>query len=822
MGAKYYIYCIIAVVLLYSCSTNINLERSLKLSGENRLELKKVLRHYSQDPSDSLRLKAAEYLIEHMDAHYSYTSPELDNYYHLLDSIFSLNEIYGEATAMQDSLLNQLHFPIGHYKYLLDLHSISSEFLIDNIDRAFEAWESPYVKDLVFEDFCEYLLPYKMDNEYPDFWRSAYYDSIAPYAKAFLDTTIQTDRGLIWNKESLVLNGEEYVELPTDLFQKYSEFTVSCQVHPAELRLYARVFDFGFDENYSIGFTPYGWDWRSMLQINLDKANIVGADTLSTSCFTHIALSWSDNFFHFYVDGALKSRVNATLDMKRLIHNYIGQSQYKENVPFIGEIKDFRLYNRELNYFEIQSLAGIDKEIGTKESLQELVWKIRDLYYIYIIYESLMPGGYRPSQLMKMKKGSCYNYSILGTYIYRSLGIPSGIDYTPQWANRSMGHSWNVLYTGKEHHMEDYSFSALWDTIGSSLKSRDEKISKVFRMTYAKQPDTPVLNKRKKESIPAAFMTPCIKDVTNLYLDCADIRVSLLSRPANNQYHPYLCNFDNQNWVPIHWGKVKGKQAYFEKMGKGVAYLPAYFDETGVVPAGHPFVLTEEGTIQYLIPEMSKLQKLTLTRKYHLSNIAGKGELLLGGRFEVANKSDFSDSKIVYEVNEIPEICYNTVDLNLDAAYRYFRYMAPQESRGDISEIEIWSEGHKLTGKLIGNLNCPEESKAENAFDGNPLTTYVCHWGEQGCVGLDFGQAMEISSLRFLPRNDDNFIKEGEDYELFYWNNRWVSLGRQTGTSEQYLAYEDAPLNALFLLRNLTKGREERIFTYENGEQVWW
>ncbi|MCL2329299.1 MAG: hypothetical protein FWC39_12410, partial [Bacteroidetes bacterium] len=93
----------------------------------------------------------------------------------------------------------------------------------------------------------------------------------------------------------------------------------------------------------------------------------------------------------------------------------------------------------------------------------------------------------------------------------------------------------------------------------------------------------------------------------------------------------------------------------------------------------------------------------------------------------------------------------------------------------------------------------------------------------RGWVGLDFGKPVNIANFRFLPRNDDNFIKEGEEYELFYWDNyQWNSLGRQTGTSKQYLEYTNAPSNALFWLRNLTKGREERIFTYENGVQIWW
>jgi len=87
---------------------------------------------------------------------------------------------------------------------------------------------------------------------------------------------------------------------------------------------------------------------------------------------------------------------------------------------------------------------------------------------------------------------------------------------------------------------------------------------------------------------------------------------------------------------------------------------------------------------------------------------------------------------------------------------------------------------------------------------------------------MDLKQRTALSGFRFLPWNDDNFIKEGEEYELSYWNRGWVSLGRQIGTDKQYLEYDNAPLNALFWLRNLTKGREERIFTYEDGEQVWW
>jgi hypothetical protein len=91
-------------------------------------------------------------------------------------------------------------------------------------------------------------------------------------------------------------------------------------------------------------------------------------------------------------------------------------------------------------------------------------------------------------------------------------------------------------------------------------------------------------------------------------------------------------------------------------------------------------------------------------------------------------------------------------------------------------------------------------------------------------MGMDMKKQICLKRIVYLPRNDDNFIREGEIYELFYWNlNGWLSLGKQTGYREtQKLIYRDVPKGALFLLKNLTKGKEERIFTYEDGKQKWW
>ena len=69
--------------------------------------------------------------------------------------------------------------------------------------------------------------------------------------------------------------------------------------------------------------------------------------------------------------------------------------------------------------------------------------------------------------------------------------------------------------------------------------------------------------------------------------------------------------------------------------------------------------------------------------------------------------------------------------------------------------------------------------------------------------------------------HDSNEVVPGDDYELFYWNDEWCSLGRKTAGHDT-LVYVEVPKNALLWLHNHTQGKEERIFTYESGKQIWW
>ena len=46
-----------------------------------------------------------------------------------------------------------------------DLEHISADYLIRQIELAFEAWQKPWAREVPFEEFCRYVLPYRSGNE---------------------------------------------------------------------------------------------------------------------------------------------------------------------------------------------------------------------------------------------------------------------------------------------------------------------------------------------------------------------------------------------------------------------------------------------------------------------------------------------------------------------------------------------------------------------------------------------------------------------------------------------------------------------------------
>ncbi|MDR1170333.1 MAG: hypothetical protein LBK97_05820 [Prevotellaceae bacterium] len=88
--------------------------------------------------------------------------------------------------------------------------------------------------------------------------------------------------------------------------------------------------------------------------------------------------------------------------------------------------------------------------------------------------------------------------------------------------------------------------------------------------------------------------------------------------------------------------------------------------------------------------------------------------------------------------------------------------------------------------------------------------------------GTYFQERKQIRKIRYLPKNDGQFIYEGHHYELFYWTkDGWTSLGKQTATDNGSLKYR-VPSQAILYIENLTLRKKGKTFFVTPDHEIHW
>lgn len=143
------------------------------------------------------------------------------------------------------------------------------------------------------------------------------------------------------------------------------------------------------------------------------------------------------------------------------------------------------------------------------------------------------------------------------------------------------------------------------------------------------------------------------------------------------------------------------------------------------------------------------------------------------------------------------------------------------DNKGEL-EIEFYnSRNQKLTGKIIGAQGTDKQTK-ESVFDSDVLTGFNGVSPDGHWVGLHLSRPSDVSKIRYMPRNDGNCVEVGDMYHLLmYDKGRWVYLALMRAETTK-LVINNVPSEGLYILKDISKGKEERVFTYENGKQVWW
>jgi hypothetical protein len=423
----------------------------------------------------------------------------------------------------------------------------------------------------------------------------------------------------------------------------------------------------------------------------------------------------------------------------------------------------------------------------------------------------------RATDLFYHRSGPCRDECDCAIYALRSCGIPCAVDTYFASPETPTSHSWVVIRDNR---------TGRFIPIGSQmLASRETSINdwrkkgKVYRFTFGYQKDR-ILKIKSWKNIPSSLRNCYIRDVSSEYFgeNCISVEIE---NPSDGLV--FLGVYSPNGWKIIDWSESQSEeQAVFRNLEPGVIYAPLCVDYKDRVRAcGYPFEYSRNGGIRYFTPS-TKCQSMVLSKKLPfmpwLKEWFSKG--LIGGFFELSMDENFTNPVR-------SEVILDTLTTNFKCFYfpptrcRYLRFTVPGNDEIVVGQIEAYGDS-TLQKRIPCKVISPSGKflHPENATDGDLTSFFALPLGNRNMV-LEFARTDTVKSIGLVPRNNDNFVWPDEQYELFYFKSPsegWVSLGTVTA-KDRYLNMT-GPINALYVLRSLSKGGEEEVFYYENNKQI--
>jgi len=293
------------------------------------------------------------------------------------------------------------------------------------------------------------------------------------------------------------------------------------------------------------------------------------------------------------------------------------------------------------------------------------------------------------NSMLDNRLGRCEDMTNFSIYALRANGIAVTSDYTPYWADSGNNHAWNVIITPDGRSIPFMGCEA--DPGEYGLRTR---MAKAYRKIFSSNPYNLSALINNKKNIPPWLAGDNFVDVTSEYTPVSDVHYTLTTEGTDSTLVAYLCVFNSGEWKAIQWGIIIENEVIFSNMGTDLCYMPAFYINDQIQPAGCPFILQKDGSLTYL------------------------------------NGDQTLDDQVLLSV----------------------------------------------TKKVI-----------EDATENKKIS----------------------------------FLSEGEVYEYYYWENDWQLIGEYEASSEPLLV-KDVPVNKLYWLVKKDSRKEERIFTYNQGSQIWW
>lgn len=434
-----------------------------------------------------------------------------------------------------------------------------------------------------------------------------------------------------------------------------------------------------------------------------------------------------------------------------------------------------------------------------------------------------------PLSMDYLKRGSCSQLCVYYVAVLRSLGLPASYEYIESWGNYSqLGHSWVAYIDSLEIPYTIASNDSVLKTMNpidaSTFKehynpgnknfsiNRRKTTYKIYRHCYR------IVSNREQEVNDGRKHLVHQKDVSRGY----GLTRSIVLHAKDHKYVSLSVFSTGKDWREFTLSKVRSGRASFDDLGDSVIYLPTFYENKRTKETGIPFFINSRNEPIWIEPQEHNYRNVLLRRKYPLfGNWTAQWHKMEGAKVQVADTKDFKSAKDIYTVKETP-IGRLSFEVPPSTSAKYIRYVCPPASRTPIAEFRFFDEQENRI-PISETIACRIDSTELNlAFDDNELTSASTK-KEEFWVGakLDELSYKRLHRIEIVPKNDGNFINPGELYHLYYFDKKWISVGEQKANSN-VLSYNRIPNGALLLLKNLSKGDEERIFTFNGLRQIWW
>ncbi len=508
---------------------------------------------------------------------------------------------------------------------------------------------------------------------------------------------------------------------------------------------------------------------------------------------------------------------------------------YKQELEFVDNWRDSLLSSYSNLVLQQPILNNLDSLYSFLRN--GIFWSLSSKFEI----KSLYPSESNFTWLNYSAEGDCVARSRLMIYYLRAAGAPATFDYIPAWGNRTYARHAYVGLANKKIQVDKLLDNAndtlnLVDNLNAAMQPKnrpnfhndeippyltiqyEKTIPKVYRRTWSIQPEiAQIMNRVPKDQLYTKLIQPNMLDVTQEYLVTASI--DMWHNPFEGVKIGYLATFDTNGWRPVSFAPFNSLGvAQFRKLGKNILYMPMACNRQDLIPIGRPFILDSLGRKRELKCNINNKINMKLFRKYPLfsytaSHVKSLKDCIIWG----SNDREFETKEQLAIVDKYP-FFVEQFEIKTNNRYRFIKLGSSKNKKIRLAYLTCFSDsgGNKIqhfdARFLNGELDERFQRLYENNFDSYLVSNEFV---------MDLGKPTQITEVQLCPRNDTNYIIPGNNYELLFWNDGWHSAGQKKAT-DYFLNYEDIPSETIYWLRCLTEGKEERVFTYENGKQIWW